>query len=84
MLNRAAASCSTLLPDAWREPVAGAPLPAGETVGEWVAFGDAQTGRLDLANDRTRATREIVERCETRDREAEAKLTPRRKWLGLF
>ena len=44
-----------------------APLPDGTTVGDWVAFADAQTGKLDDANGRTRDAIGIVERCEARD-----------------
>jgi len=47
--------------------VPGADLPDGNTVGDWIAFGDAQTGRLDQANERTKASIGIVERCEARD-----------------
>jgi hypothetical protein len=50
--------------------VPGAPLPDGDTVGDWIAFGDAQTGQLDKANDRTVTAIGIVERCEARDRAA--------------
>lgn len=75
-------ACSSLLPDEWRAGVPGADLPAGDTVGDWIAFADAQTGQLDKANDRTKAAIGIVERCEARDREAVKKA--RRKVLGLF
>ena len=61
----------------------GAPLPAGETVGDWIAFGDAQTGQLDKANGRTADAIGIVERCEARDRDAVAKAKPKRV-LGIF
>jgi hypothetical protein len=57
-------------------------LPEGSTVGDWIAFADAQTGQLDKANDRTSAAIGIVERCEERDRAA-VKRT-RRKFLGVF
>lgn len=60
-------ACSALLPGEWREGVAGAPLPAGDTVGDWISFADAQTGRLDQANARTKDAIGIVERCEARD-----------------
>jgi len=60
--------------------VAPAPLPEGVTVGDWVAFADAQTGRLDDANGRTRDAIGIVERCEARD--AAAVKQARRGWLG--
>lgn len=75
-------ACSALLPQAWREPVPGAPLPQDDSAGAWIAFGDAQTGQLDKANDRTSAAIGIVERCETRD--AEAVKRARRKFLGIF
>ena len=61
------AGCSQLLPAEWKEGVAGADLPADSTVGAWIAFGDAQTGKLDQANGRTRDAIEVVERCEARD-----------------
>jgi hypothetical protein len=73
-------TCSTLIPESWKAGVAGAELPADDTVGSWVAFGDAQTARLDQANGRTRDTIEIVSRCEDRDRKAVERST--RSWLG--
>ncbi|MEG3148657.1 hypothetical protein U1769_02075 [Sphingomonas sp. ZT3P38] len=60
----------------------GAPLPGGETVGDWIAFGDAQTAQLDKANDRYGAAIGIVGRCEARDAAAVKKA--RRKVLGIF
>lgn len=78
----APSACSTLLPAEWRLPVPGAPLPAGETVGDWIAFGDAQTAQLDKANDRAVTSIGIVERCEVRDRAAVQRAKP--KFLGLF
>lgn len=75
-------ACSTLIPDSWREAVPGAPLPKGDTVGEWVTFGDAQTGQLDKANGRTADTVGIIERCEKRDAAAVKKARP--KFLGIF
>ena len=78
------AGCATLIPDSWRQGVEGADLPAaGATVGDWIAFADAQTGRLDMANDRTVSAIGIIERCETRDRQAIERAT-RRRFLGLF
>lgn len=61
----------------------GAPLPEGTTVGDWVAFADAQTGRLDIANERTKSAIGIVERCEARDAAAVRRAT-RRRVLGIF
>jgi hypothetical protein len=75
-------SCATLLPADWREGVPGAPLPSGDTVGDWISFGDAQTGRLDVANGRTRDAISIVERCEKRDAEAVRRAT--RKWWQIL
>ncbi len=78
----ATSACSTLLPSEWREPVEGAELPVGSSVGEWIAFADAQTGQLDKANDRTLSAIGIVERCEERDRKAVERARP--KFLGIF
>ena len=77
------AACSTLVPPDWAAGVAGAELPGGSTVGDWIAFGDAQTARLDQANGRTRDAVGIVERCETRDAAAVRQAT-RRRFLGIF
>lgn len=61
----------------------GAPLPGGETdVGDWVAFGDAQTGQLDKANGRMADTIGIIARCEDRDKLALKRARP--KVLGIF
>ncbi len=62
--------------------MAGAPLPDGSTVGDWIAFGDAQTGRLDVANGRQADTLAIIARCEARDSQAVRKSRPR--FLGIF
>ena len=57
-------------------------MPDGSTVGDWIAFGDAQTGRLDVANGRQADTLAIIGRCEARDRHAVKK--SRSKFLGIF
>lgn len=75
-------SCATLLPAEWKEGVAGADLPAGDTVGDWIAFGDAQTGKLDQANGRTKDAIGIIERCEARDAAAVRRAT--RKWWQIL
>src|SRR5688500_16662377 len=78
------AGCSSLIPDNWKQGVAGADLPPVEgVIADWIAFADAQTGKLDQANDRTVSTIGIVERCETRDAEAVRRAT-RRRFLGIF
>jgi len=78
----AQSACSELLPEEWNEGVEGAALPADDTVGAWIAFGDAQTGQLDKSNDRYRAAIGIVGRCEKRDRAAVKAARP--KFLGIF
>lgn len=76
-------ACSTLIPASWRDPVLGAPLPAGRTVGDWIAFGDAQTAQLDKANGRTADAIDIVAHCEARDAAAVGRLRQKRS-LRLF
>lgn len=76
-------SCATLLPQEWKQGVPGAPLPDGDTVGDWIAFADQQTGKLDVANDRTKSAIGIVERCEARDA-LTVKRATRRRFLGIF
>jgi hypothetical protein len=68
-------SCAALLPSEWKDGIAGAPLPAGDTVADWEVFADAQTGKLDQANGRTKDAIGIVERCEARDAAAIKKAT---------
>ena len=68
-------SCISVIPVEWRAGVPGVPLPSNDTIGEWIAFGDGQTGKLDQANGRTRDTIEIVERCENRDKQAVRRAT---------
>lgn len=75
-------SCASLLPVEWKQGVLGAELPTGDTVGDWVAFADAQTGKLDMANGRTRDAIGIIERCEERDAKAVKKAT--RKWWQIL
>lgn len=77
-----ASSCSALIPNSWRLGVEGAELPGGDTVGDWIAFADAQTGKLDVANGRTADSLSIIERCEARDKEAVRDSRPR--FLGVF
>ena len=67
----APSACSTLIPDSWRNPVPGADLPGLQAaVGDWIAFADAQTGKLDVANARQADTLAIIGRCEERDKAA--------------
>lgn len=82
VVTASSVACSSLLPSEWKQGVAGAPLPDGNTVGDWEVFADAQTGKLDVANGRTRDAIGIVERCEARDAQAIHKATHR--FLGIF
>ena len=83
-MTASSAGCAQLLPAEWKAGVPGADLPPEQAnVGDWIAFGDAQTARLDMANDRTASAIGIVERCEERDREAVRRAT-RRRFLGIF
>lgn len=77
---RPASACSTLVPDGWADGVASARIPTSDTAGDWIAFGDAQTGQLDKANGRTADTLTIVQKCEARDAEATKALKPRPWW----
>jgi hypothetical protein len=83
VVTASASSCAMLLPQGWRQGVAGAPLPQGDTVADWEVFADAQTGKLDQANGRTIDAIGIVERCEARDAAAIKRATQRR-FLGIF
>lgn len=82
VISATPSACSTLIPDAWRKPVEGTPLPDGNTVGDWIVFADQEAGKLDIANGRTADSLGIIERCEARDREAVKRSRP--KVLGLF
>lgn len=75
-------ACSSLLPSDWLKGVNGAPLPAGNDVGDWITFGDAQTAQLDKANGRYVDGFGIIGRCEARDRAAiEA---ARKRWWQIW
>ena len=77
-------ACSALLPGEWWTPVPGAPLPEGDSIGEWIAALDAQTGQLDKANDRTLTSIGIIERCEARDADAVKRARRKSRFLGIF
>ncbi len=85
VINRPASPCSTLIPTDWLTDVAGAPLPpTAATIGDWIGFADAQTGQLEKANDRTRASISIVTACDKRDAETVKALTPKSLLARLF
>lgn len=75
-----ASDCRKLVPADWRRGVPSAPLPADTTVGGWVAFGDAQTGQLDLANARFSDADEIIANCENLLRKAGEESQPKSWW----
>lgn len=75
VVTTASAGCSSLIPPSWEQGIAGAPLPADDSVGSWISFGDQQTGKLDTANARTRDAIEIQRRCEARDKDAVRRAT---------
>lgn len=77
-----ASDCSSLVPAEWRKGVDSADLPEGSTVGDWIAFGDRQTGQIDKANGRTRDALTIVEGCEKRDRQTVARIN--RPWWRFW
>ena len=80
----AAVQCGPLVPDSLRRDVPGADLPADDTAGAWVAFSDAQTGRLDIANANKRAVVEIVDACDAQQTAIRTALTPKPWWKRLF
>lgn len=57
--------------------MAGANLPSDDSAGAWIKFGDAQTGKLDISNDRYASGMGIIERCEARDKAAKVKIEKR-------
>jgi hypothetical protein len=69
-----------LVPQSWTEGVAPPPLPDGNLVGDWITFGDAAIGKLDVANGRTKDVIELQKRCEARDAAAVKHAT--KSWLG--
>ncbi len=73
-------SCSSLLPSSWKEGVAAPDLPADDSVGSWITFGDAAVGKLDVANGRTKDAIEVVSRCEARDAASVRRAS--KSWLG--
>jgi hypothetical protein len=75
-----ALDCGTRVPPQLRAEVVGAPPPVDNSVGEWVAFGDAQTGRLEVANERKATVLWIYETCEAEEKAAAAKLSSATPW----
>lgn len=74
-----ALDCAKRVPPQLADDVPGAEMP-GPSVGEQIAFGDAQTGKLDQSNDEKRTVLWIFRQCEAEEREAVEKLKPRAWW----
>lgn len=74
-----ALNCAALIGPTLRADVPPADLPAENTVGDWVAFGDAQTAKLEDANGRRAAVVEVADRCQS-----EAERLTRRPWWRVF
>lgn len=79
-----ALDCASRVPPQLRKPVEAAPPPADNSVGEWVAFGDAQTGRLEIANDRNGTVLWIVDNCAAEQTKAAAALAPTPWWRRML
>jgi hypothetical protein len=75
-----ASNCESLIPLSWKQGVTSASLPASRTVGELAAFGDAQTGQLDIANRRFADASEIRENCEKLLKQAGEAAQPKPWW----
>lgn len=58
----------------------GAAPPADDTKGEWVAFGDRQTGQLDKANADKTGALGILTTCDEWQKKADAAAAPRPWW----
>ena len=77
------ADCAAFIPDAWRKPVAGYPLPPVDELDSpqaWQVFGVGQSGQLEKANGRTADVLHIFSECEKRANGAR----PRKRFLGLL
>lgn len=70
MIAPGAFDCAPRIPPQLRDDVPGAELPADNSVGQHIAFGDAQTGQLDQANDEKGTVLWIVDNCEAERRAA--------------
>ncbi len=80
-------SCSDLLDGTWEDPVPDAAAPREgasvlDTLKSWIGFGVAQTANKQTEFERAQAARQIIKRCEERNREAVK--NARRKLLGVF
>lgn len=72
--------CGPLIGASLRADVAPVDLPEGETVGEWIAALDGQTGKLDQANANRRAVVEITDACDRQRASVVEAMRPRPWW----
>lgn len=68
-------ACASRVPPQLTDDVPSAALPTENTVGQWVAFGDAQTGQLERANDEKQTALWIVNQCEAEAKAAADDIT---------
>jgi hypothetical protein len=61
-------------------PTPGAALPNNDSKGEWVAFGDRQTGQLDHANNDKEGVRGILTTCKAWQDKAAGAAKPKAWW----
>ena len=81
-MTRPAGDCHSLIPEAWLQPTPGAPLPLDGSTGAQVVFGEAQTGRLEVANGEKVGGFEIVRKCEAREAAIVARI--QRPWWKFW
>jgi len=79
-----ALDCAGRIPPQLRAEVAPAAPPADNSVGAWVAFGDAQTGRLESANERKATVIWILDRCKAEERAAGKAVDTRPWWQKML
>lgn len=65
------------------DPTPGTRLPIDDSKGEWVAFGDRQTGQLDKSNADKAGAAEMLELCISMQAAVDKQLK-RKRVLGLF
>lgn len=73
-------NCVKRIPPSILARVTPAPLPSENTTGAWIVFGDAQTGKVEEANDRGDTMLWIIRNCE-QEQLAAAKAVDQRPWL---
>jgi hypothetical protein len=76
--------CGALVPESLRRAVPAPALPEGGTVGDWVTYADAATGRLDEANANKTAVVEILDACDAQHEALREALEPESWWSRLW